>query len=490
MPGFLGRIYFIVGRSDLQVAAGSSLGAVGSVKLVVVAGQDSVEQNAGNGSDGQTGQVDVNACDGKADAAHRVEAQGAHQNDSGHDQVAAVGKVHPVLHHIADTDGGDHAVEHKADAADNAGGDGVDDGLKLGAEAQDDGHDGGNADDQRVVDLAQGQHAGVLAVGGVGRAAQQAGHGGGQTVAQQGAVQAGVIDIVVADGSADGGDIAHMLHHGSQCDGDDGEQSADEFRAAVDGEQTHGLLVQGDAEPCRVGDLLEVHGTGDQSHRVGHQHTDQDGQDLDHALTPDVADNDHAQRHKGQQPVGLAVFDGRGSQDQTDGDDDGAGDHRGEEPHDAADAEGGDQQAGHQVHQAGEGNGGAGVGQHLGVDHGQVAVSVCQHGGHDGKAAQVSKGGAQESRDLLFGDQMEQQRAQTSAQQRGGNAQAGEQRHQHRGTKHSKHVLHTQDQHPSGAQLSSVVYALGVIDLFTHGFVYLLRQPKKRGIAVVNGSAS
>ena len=68
--------------------------------------------------------------------------------------------------------------------------------------------------------------------------------------------------------------------------------------------------------------------------------------------------------------------------------------------------------------------------------------------------------------------------------------QAGEQRHQHGGSEHGEHVLHTQDQHPSGAQLSSVVYALGVIDLFTHGFVYLLRQPKKRGIAVVNGSAS
>ena len=470
MPGFLGRIYFIVGRSDLQVAAGSSLGAVGSVKLVVVAGQDGVEQNAGNGSDGQTGQVDVNACDGKADAAHRVEAQGAHQNDSGHDQVAAVGKVHMVFHHVAHTDGGDHAVQHKADAADNAGGDGVDDGLKLGAEAQDDGQHSGNADDQRVVDLAQGQHAGVLAVGGVGRAAQQAGHGGGQTVAQQGAVQAGVIDIVVADGGADGGDIAHMLHHGSQCDGDDGEQSADELRAAVDGEQTHGLLVQGDAEPGRVGDLLEVHGTGDQSHRVGHQHTDQDGQDLDHALTPDVADNDHAQRHKGQQPVGLAVGDGRRCQDQTDGDDDGAGDHRREELHDAADAKGGDEQAGHQIHQAGESDSSTGVRQHLGVGHGQVAVCISQHGSHDGETAQVGKGGAQEGRDLLFGDQMEQQRAQTGAQQRGGNAQAGEQRHQHGGSEHGEHVLHAQDEHPARTQLARVVNALGVIDLFTHGF--------------------
>ena len=39
------------------------------------------------------GQVDGDACNGKADAAHRVEAQCAHQNDSGHDQVAAVGKA-------------------------------------------------------------------------------------------------------------------------------------------------------------------------------------------------------------------------------------------------------------------------------------------------------------------------------------------------------------------------------------------------------------
>ena len=55
--------------------------------------------------------------------AHRVEAQCAHQNDGGNDQVAAVGEVHPVLDHVADTDGRDHAVQHEADAADDAGGD-------------------------------------------------------------------------------------------------------------------------------------------------------------------------------------------------------------------------------------------------------------------------------------------------------------------------------------------------------------------------------
>ena len=91
----------------------------------------------------------------KGQTAHRVEAQCADQDDSGNDQVAAVGKVHTVLDHIADTDCGDHAVQHKADAADDAGGDGVDNGLKLGAEAQDHSHHSGNADDQRIVDLAQ-----------------------------------------------------------------------------------------------------------------------------------------------------------------------------------------------------------------------------------------------------------------------------------------------------------------------------------------------
>ena len=36
------------------------------------------------------------------------------------------GEVHAVLHHVAHTDSGDHSVQHKADTADDAGGDGVD----------------------------------------------------------------------------------------------------------------------------------------------------------------------------------------------------------------------------------------------------------------------------------------------------------------------------------------------------------------------------
>ena len=286
----------------------------------------------------------------------------------------------------------------------------------------------------------------------------------------------------MADGGADGGNIANVLHHGSQGDGDDGEQRTDELRAAVNGEQTHSLLVQGDAQPSGFGDLLEVHCAGDQCHRVGDQHADEDGQDLDHALAPDVAHDDSAQCHESQQPVGLAVGDGRGCKDQADGDDDGASDHRREELHDAADAKGGDQQAGHQIDQTRERNGSAGIGQHLGVGNGQVAVGISQHGSHDGKAAQIRKGGAEECRDLLFGDKVEQQGAQTGTQQSGGNAQAGEQRHQNRCAEHGKHVLHTQNEHPACAQLFGVVYAFGVIDLFAHRKPPVLLFPKKEAL--------
>ena len=155
-------------------------------------------------------------------------------------------------------------------------------------------------------------------------------------------------------------------------------------------------------------------------------------------------------------------------------------DHRREEAHDAPDAEGGDEQADGQIEQTREGHACAGVGQHLGVGNGQIAVGVSQHGSHDGEAAQIGKGRAEEGRDLALGDEVEQQRTQTCAEQGGRNAQTGEQGDQHGGTKHGEHVLDAQDQHPSGTQLAGVVNALGVINILTHYFLLLSAAQKKR----------
>ena len=151
--------------------------------------------------------------------------------------------------------------------------------------------------------------------------------------------------------------------------------------------------MQGDTEPGRRTDGLEVNCAGDQRHGVGNQNADQDGQDLDHALAPDVADDDGCQRDEGQQPVALAVVDGAGGQNQADGNDDGAGDDRGEELHHLADAERGDQCAEQHVDQAGQGHGRAGVGKVF-----RVGTAV----GHDGKAAQIREAGTQERGDLAL----------------------------------------------------------------------------------------
>ena len=77
-------------------------------ELVVVAGEDGVEQDARQGGDGQAGERDGGAGHGEGDAAG--EAQAAHQDDGGDDEVAGLGQVHVVLHDVAHADGGDHAV--------------------------------------------------------------------------------------------------------------------------------------------------------------------------------------------------------------------------------------------------------------------------------------------------------------------------------------------------------------------------------------------
>ena len=130
-----------------------------------------------------------------------------------------------------------------------------------------------------------------------------------------------------------------------------------------------------------------------------------------------------------------------GARIRANGDDDGAGDDRREELHHLADAERGDQAAEQHVDQAGQRHSRAGVGQVLGVG---TAVR------HDGEAAQIRKAGSQERGHLALAQEVEQQRAQTCAEQCGADAQAGQQRHQHGCAEHCKHVLYSKQQHFRG----------------------------------------
>ena len=96
------------------------------------------------------------------------------------------------------------------------------------------------------------------------------------------------------------------------------------------------------------------------------------------------------------------------------------------------------------------------------------------------KPPQIGERRTQERGHFLFGDEVEQQSAQTCTEQSGGNAQPREQGHQNSGTKHGEHVLDAQNQHPARAQLTGIINALGIIDVLLHGFPPLRNPPLKK----------
>jgi len=105
-----------------------------------------------------------------------------------------------------------------------------------------------------------------------------------------------------------------MLDHsckGQRHDGDDGRRgkTAIELRSK---ERKHGVVPHdGQANPGGSCDAREVDFTQRSRKGVRDDHAHQDGDDLDHAAAPDVADDDHGHSDNGDKPVGLTVGNGR-----------------------------------------------------------------------------------------------------------------------------------------------------------------------------------
>ena len=108
---------------------------VGLIEDEVFARKDGVEQDAGDGTDGQRGERDGDGTEVEGQAVGH--AEGADEDDSGDDQVAALGEVDVRLDHVPETGRGDHTVEDEGDTTDGRGRDGVDDGREFRAEGQD-----------------------------------------------------------------------------------------------------------------------------------------------------------------------------------------------------------------------------------------------------------------------------------------------------------------------------------------------------------------
>ena len=261
-------------------------------------------------------------------------------------------------------------------------------------------------------------------------------------------MQAGIGDEVIAGGGGNGGHVTDVLHHGS--DGDGGhdqhgghvELGENELLEADEVGLTHGGEVdEGLHNAVGIGQLGAAE-SGNHRHNVAANHTQQDGDDLHHALTPNVGHHDDSHGHQGQPPAGGGVFDGGAGEVQADHDDHGAGDDGGEVPHDGLGAQHLKEQSQHQIQETGDDDAAQSVGQLQ--FRGQTVIGG--HGGHGGEAAQVGEGGAQESGDLELGAHMEQQGAQTGHQQGGLDAQGqavalNQNGYQHGGAKHGEQML-------------------------------------------------
>ena len=153
------RWLFLTGT---EIDGGITLGI--GTEFVILAGQDRVHEDAGQCGHGQAGQTDGDPADGNDDGTGVGDTNGQTHDHGGDQHIAALGEVHPVLDHIANTHGGDHAVQHQADAAHRGGRHGHDQRGKLGAEGQHHGKNRSQTDDLGVIDPGQGQNTGVLAL--------------------------------------------------------------------------------------------------------------------------------------------------------------------------------------------------------------------------------------------------------------------------------------------------------------------------------------
>gem|GEM_PF-2251680 len=311
--------------------------------------------------------------------------------------------------------------------------DGLQEGAELADKGQQDGGDRGPGHDAGVEDLGQGHSAGDFGVGGVGRAAEDRGQGGGQAVAQQRAVDARVLQIVLAGDGADGQDVAEVL------DGrGDGHGHDEQDGLQVPGGQ--GEVRPGD--PGRGRDLLHGDQAEERGQHVAEDDADDDRDELDEALGPQADQYGHQQRQHGDDQgrilghehgravAGLAqghVHRHR-REDEADDHDHRAGDDGRQDLLQHAYAVFLDEQAQDHVDHAGRGQAAERAGDAPGL-------GAVDHGRDEGKR------GGQEDRHLALGDELEQEGARAGGEQGHAGVEAGQERHQDQGAEgHEEHL--------------------------------------------------
>ena len=287
-------------------------GFLGSLRAEDLVDEDAEDERGGDGGQRDRAEVQRQA----ADAGHEDRADGV--------EVAVVVEV-DRLNHLQAADG-DEAVERDADAADDAGRDGVDEGHEGLEEAEHDAVDGGQRDGGPGGVAGQRDAGDGFTVGGVGAAAEEGTDDGADTVADERAVEARIGDQVAFDDGAEVLMVGNVFGEDNEGDGREEDEDLQHVGEGTDGEAV-AAGVRGAAEDAQEGevrhfeqaDALEGAEVDDLEHVAVERGADagQDGgEHIRHADADDEGNHAHA----------LAALDGdvdRGEEgDQADQDGD------------------------------------------------------------------------------------------------------------------------------------------------------------------------
>ena len=182
-------------------------------------------------------------------------------------------------------------------------------------------------------------------------------------------MQARLGDEVAVDRGADGRDVADVFDHSRKREGHDRDDRGDGKPRVEVAREREDRVLEGDgqADPGSGGNAREVNFAEHNGEQVGHEHAEQDRNNLHHPAAPDVRDDDDGDRNDGDKPVRRGVRDGRAREDKANRDDDRARDHGREELHHAKRAEAAEERREHEVEKTRACDAQAGIGQKLGL---------------------------------------------------------------------------------------------------------------------------
>ena len=259
-----------------------------------------VDQQSGGRA--QRDALERNVADGPREVCDRDD-----QGDRGGVQVHRVGEVHAVLHPDANAQHADHAVQDRASAAQDAGGNRRDEGTELRQHRQDQGDAGRDDVRRRRVHAGRSHHADVLGVGGRTRAAAAAGQHRGEAVRDERAARQ-VVHVLARH-------RGHRLHVADVL----GDQDEDDRQEQAEGRDGEGGGVEfGEADPSGVAHLGEVDLALVDRRQVADQHANQDGKATEDALEEDGHEADRHDRHDGRDRTLLHPVPRGGRQVQAD----------------------------------------------------------------------------------------------------------------------------------------------------------------------------